>query len=572
MDLTKLSDSDLDALAAGDFAKLSGEALNYLSTQPDEPAASKDQTTVGERVLQGAKDPYNAVGQLVEKVIPKGAAEAIDKTLRGADPTGLLKGAAKPGTADQAVRDSEMSYQARRGDAAGSFDPARLAGNVLSPLNLSLAAKAASLPAAAGALSRMGVSGGVGGASAGLSTPVISGNPEDFWSEKGKQVGLGAVGGAAAPAVMGALGRIISPRASTNPQVRMLTERGVQPTIGQTLGGLPNRVEQLATSIPITGDAIAAARRRAQNQFQTATINDALSELAGPGAAAPVVRGAGYSAVDEAHQAVSKAYQSAKAQLGHVQLDGQWAQDLAQLKTMSQGLTPPFRRKFDKALNDMVTGRATPQGVLTAETFKRADSDLGTIASQFKGAPAAAAKEYGQAIEQLQALLNQQAYRTNPAAAAAKDRADAAFAKLVRVEEAAGRAINEEGYATPGQFNQAIRSTDRSARKNQSDRGQALMQELGAAGQAVLGNRVPDSGTAGRLAWGVGGLASGAVSPAIPAALIGGAAAYTPPAQRLLRGMVASRPQIAQPIAGALTRAAPLLAPAAGQSALQLSE
>lgn len=567
MDLSTLSDADLDALAAGDFAKLSGEALSVLSTQPDEPTGVKDQTTIGERVLKGAKDPYEAVGQLVERVVPKGAAEAIDRTLRSADPTGLLKGAAKPGTVDQAVRDSEVSYQAKRGDASGELDLARLTGNVLSPLNLSLAARApASLPAASGILSRMGVSGGVGGASAGLSTPVVSGEPEDFWSEKGKQVGLGAVGGAAAPVAMGALSRAISPRASTNPQVRMLTERGVEPTIGQTLGGLPNRVEQLATSVPIMGDAIAFARRRSQRQFDTAAINEALGPIGAR------VTGAGHDAVNDAHQAVSRAYDAAKAQLGHIRLDQQWNQDLSQLRNLSQSLTPPFRRQFDKVLRENVQGRA-PQGVMTAETFKRVDSDLGTLAAEWNKKPMAAAKEYGAAIQQLQALLNQQAYRTNPGAARAKDAADAAFARLVTVEDAAGRGINQEGHFTPGQLNQAVRGTDRSARRNVTARGMGgPMQDLGTAGQAVLGNTVPDSGTAGRLAWGAGGLASGAVSPAIPAGLIAGAAAYTPPAQRLLRGLVASRPQAAQPIAGALTRAAPLLAPAAGQTALQLSE
>jgi len=95
------------------------------------------------------------------------------------------------------------------------------------------------------------------------------------------------------------------------------------------------------------------------------------------------------------------------------------------------------------------------------------------------------------------------------------------------------------------------------------------MQDWASQAQSVLGNKYPDSGTAGRLMLGAGGLASGAVSPLIPAGLLGGAAAYIPAIQKLLVGSVANRPAAAAKIAGLLGDSAPMLAPignAAAQS------
>lgn len=510
-----------------------------------------------DRFIRGALDPISGGAQLLTNALPAGIVKTGDRLNNYlADKTGMFPRLPEGGV-DQQVREQESAYQAARGPDAGSFDPMRVLGNVLSPANLAMAARA---PQAATMLGRVGIGAGLGASSAAMNPVTDSG---DFATEKAKQMGIGAAFGGGLPLLTAAAGRVVSPAASQNPQLDLLRSAGVQPTIGQTLGGLANRIEEKATSIPLMGDAIGAARSRAQQQFNTAAINDALQPLGAK------VSGAGHDAVSQAHGIVSDAYDSARAQLGHVQFDPQWQQDFGQLQQMAQGLTPSFQRQFNKAANDFVLNRA-PTGVMTADTFKRADSDLATVALKYQGAPQAAAKEFGDSVAQLRDLLNQQAYRTNPAAATAKNAADAAFARLVRVENAANRGINTAGEFTPGQFNMAVRATDTSARDNLSAQGKALMQNLGNAGQQVLGNRVPNSGTADRAMLGVGALASGAYNPAIPAALIGGAALYTPPAQSLLRAAVASRPQSAQAVREAMLKASPLLLPGAAQVGLGL--
>lgn len=90
------------------------------------------------------------------------------------------------------------------------------------------------------------------------------------------------------------------------------------------------------------------------------------------------------------------------------------------------------------------------------------------------------------------------------------------------------------------------------------------MQDLSKAGQSVLGNKVADSGTATRMMWGMGGLGAGFYDPSIPLGLLGGAAMYSTPMQRLLAGSVSQRPQAAKAVAGLLNQSSPMLAPAGG--------
>ena len=89
------------------------------------------------------------------------------------------------------------------------------------------------------------------------------------------------------------------------------------------------------------------------------------------------------------------------------------------------------------------------------------------------------------------------------------------------------------------------------------------MQDLGSAGQNVLGNKIPNSFTTDRALVAGGGLGAYLLNPAIPISLGAGAAAYSPPAQALLRGLL-SRPTQAKAVAELLNQSSPMLAPGTG--------
>jgi hypothetical protein len=510
-----------------------------------------------DKFATGAADPIHGGAQLLTKMLPAGvvnAGNSLNNWL--ADKTGLVARLPEGGV-DQQVREREAAYQQKRQAAGESgFDGYRVLGNVASPANIALASR---LPVAASFGGRVATGVG-GGAVTGAFNPVTDG---DFAAEKGKQIGMGAAFGGAVPALTGATGRIISPNASRDPNLALLRREGVQPTIGQSLGGWANRVEEKAMSVPIVGDAISHSREVARRQFNEAAINRATAPIGVQS------RGVGQGAVQNAGDNIGAAYDAARTALGSFQLDQRGLQEIGRIRTMVTNLPEPQQRSFQAALNSIATD-VSPNGTIPAAVFKRIDSKLGQDAARFSGSADPYHQQLGDALTALQQAITGAGRRANPQADAMFTAADRAYANLVRVEGASKAAMNAEGVFTPGQLNMAVRQADRSVRDRATARGTALMQDLGNAGQQVLGNKVPNSGTADRLMLGAGGLGAYFVDPLIPMGLLGGAAMYTQPMQGLLRGAVASRPQGAQAVANSLRQASPALVPLGAQVGLGL--
>jgi F0F1-type ATP synthase membrane subunit b/b' len=388
-----------------------------------------------------------------------------------------------------------------------------------------------------------------------LLNPVTDG---DFSSEKAKQVGIGAAFGGAVPALAGGVARIVSPNASTNPNLALLKAEGVKPTIGQSLGGWANSVEEKLQSLPFMGDMITRARAGANEQFNNAAINRATSPLG------VKIQGSGQQAINEASDLVSKAYNASDALLVGFKVDQTAQKELANLAKMAATLPKSERNVFNNNLQN-VQGSLSPNGSLLADTYGTLKSKIGKDAADFAGSNDAYQKKLGNALTEMQSILVNNAKRANPEAGALRDKADEAFANLVRVQGASVGAKGKEGVFTPGQLLTSIRGSDKSVRDNATARGQALMQDLGNAGQSLLGNKVPNSGTADRIMLGGAGLGAYAVNPAIPASLLGGAAMYTSPIQNLLRGAVSYRGKSAPITAEAIRNLSPYLIPAGAQ-------
>lgn len=502
-----------------------------------------------ERFTQGLKDPINGGAQLLTNLLPEGVVKAGNTANNWlADKTGLV-GRLPAGGVGQQVREQEAQYQAKRGDTG--LDGYRLLGNVANPANVAIASK---LPMAASMAGRMGV-GASGGALSGLLNPVTEG---DFGSEKAKQVGIGAAFGGAMPAVTGGLARLVSPNASTNPNLALLKAEGVRPTVGQSLGGWANAAEEKMQSLPFTGDMITRARAGANEQFNNAAINRATAPLG------VKIQGSGQQAINEASDLVSKAYTASDALLGGFKVDKTAQNELASLAKMAATLPKSERNVFNNNLQN-VQSSLSPNGSLLANTYGTLKSKIGKDAADFTGSTDAYQKKLGNALTEMQSILVNSAKRANPEAGALRDKADEAFANLVRVQGASVGAKGKEGVFTPGQLLTSIRGSDKSVRDNATARGQALMQDLGNAGQSVLGNKIPNSGTADRLMLGGAGLGAYALNPAIPAGLLGGAGMYASPVQSLLRGLVSSRPDFSAPTSDAIRKFSPYLIPASAQ-------
>lgn len=514
------------------------------------------------KIGKGLADPIEGAAQLLTNILPDAvvnAGNAANNWL--ADKTGMVAKIPQGGM-NELVKQNEAKYQAERAAAGESgFDGYRTLGNVASPANLALAAK---LPVAASLAGRIGT-GAIGGGASALSNPVAGG---DFWGEKGKQVGAGVVFGGATPLVTGALGRLISPKASTNPQLELLKSEGVKPTIGQTLGGWANRAEEKAQSIPIMGDAISAARGRATEGLNRAAFNRALDPL---GEKLPMGVKVGNEAVEYTYKRLGDSYNKLLPKLT-TQTDNAFDASLASLKTMVQqsALDPKYANKFDQIVQTRLLDKFQGQNAMTGETLKQTQEFFTKEIKRYGQSQDPDARLLGDALKEVGSQLNQLVTRSNPKYAAELKAINTGYANFKRVQKAAGYLGAEDGVFTPAQLQGAIKAADFSKDKARFAEGNALLQDLSAAGKNQLGNKVPDSGTATRLMMGVGGLASGAVNPAIPAGLLGGAAMYTPQMQALLRAAVSSRPQGAQAIEQALRKSAPMLIPGGAQVGLGL--
>lgn len=469
------------------------------------------------------------LAQLPNIVSPKTESQLRGFAMGAADPSvGVAQLGAnligQGGGINQAIQQKEAEYQSgRQGAGREGIDLARLGGNVAITAPLSVAK--------IGALKT--------GALLGAANPVTQG---DFAEEKAKQTMLGALAGKGGEYLAKGVAAVAAPANAA--LVNLLREQGISPTIGQALGGAANKIEEKAMSLPLVGEMIGAARNRAKEQFNKATINKALSPI---GEKTDEI---GQAGIKEAGDKLSGAFDSAINKVKGIKLDQQFSADLNNLRQLATGLDPNFKAKFEQLIADKVLGKASPGGGMEGVNFQNTYSDLGTEAARFAGQQSFGARDYSNAVKQLQTLLQSTAERTsNPDAQAALKAAREGWAILVRIERAGTAAKATEGVFTPGQLLNAVRASDTSVRDRATARGTALMQDWATAGQNVLGNKVPDSGTAGRLGWGIAG-ASGVANPLATAlALGGGSLAYTSPVQKLLVAASSSRPEAAKKIA-----------------------
>jgi len=534
-----------------------GPWAKYASTpEPQAPATKPLSRT--DKYIKGALDPLVGLGQLTQHAIgPNVQAQAANEM----NAMGAQFGAqVQPGTLDQAIAADEQEYQSRRAVVGETgIDGYRLLGNIVNPLTLNPSAK---IPQAATTAGKALTGAGVGGVM-GAMQPVVSG---DFDSEKGKQIAAGAVGGALVPAAIGGVSRIISPKASTNPNVQALREAGVTPTIGQTLGGGLNRLEERMQSVPILGDMITKARGKANAQFETAAFNKALKPI---GIELP--KGlAGREAIDFTEQTLKQRYDEVLSGIGAIAPDEQFSSKLSELDSLvTKKMMPKAEKaKFKAALSDIQ--ESMNGGVLTSEAFKELESSLGAQARQLGSSTNVYEGKLAPAVKQLQAELRDMLKRQAGGLSDELQKVNSGWANFKRVQRAAGALGADDGSFTPAQFQNAVKAMDKSRDKGAFARGNALGQDLGDAGKAVLTGKVPDSGTAQRLLYGTGALASGTLSPAIPAGLIGGAALYTGPAQRLLNSLIASRPDSAALLAETLRKNGHYMLPAGSVAGLGL--
>lgn len=287
---------------------------------------------------------------------------------------------------------------------------------------------------------------------------------------------------------------------------RQLSRQNVTLTPGQMIGGVAQRLEDAATSVPFVGDPIRRARIRGIDSMNVEVANRTLAPL---NMSLPKNVRAGRDAVKYVDDAIGKAYDTALSPVT-VTRDATFDQAIAAVK---QGLTPNAAQEIDSVIANTIDPNFA--GAVNGKQLKALDFELGQLAQDYLR-QGGVGRYTGQAILKLQDALDDALGRADPAALAAKNSADEAYANLVRLQGAAASSGARGGQFTASQLNQSVRRADPGKRKARFARGEAMLQDLSDPAMEVLPSTVPDSGTPFRAitAAGVGGGAV-ALDPAV---------------------------------------------------------
>lgn len=393
--------------------------------------------------------------------------------------------------AQQGIQAEEQAYQAARGNTS-DVDWGRLGGQMLNPLNLMVAGLTKTPPGMS--LAGRAAMGGIGGATMGALSPVYG------QAAREDQAALGALGGVAAAPVAGALSRVMSPKVS--PELALLRKEGITPTIGQSFGPIAKRQEDLAMSLPLTGDAIAAARRNQLDQFNVAAFNRALTPI-GEKASGRV----GFGGMAEVRHKLNNAYNQLLPNLSF-KPDQDFINNTTSLRQLVGQLEPSDQGLYDRIIK-RVMSQATPQGNMSGVTVKNVESELGKEITKLAKDSSYGKQQVMDALKQYRDELRQGLERANPMFAERLQAINEGWANYAILRRAAsGQQAAQTGGFTPAQLMQGVQeSAKRSGQavgRGKLSEGQALMQDLASAAQQVLPSKYPDSGTAGRMYWGGG--------------------------------------------------------------------
>ena len=488
------------------------EELELLMLMSEETGGEEDAGGIFRRIMMGLGDVVYGGGQFLEnatEAIAPGAAETVqgwDESLYRN--TGGLFGSPEGVTMDDKVAARERIYQQETGIQPGEFDGARLGGQVLSGLAAPLAR---GLPAliAEGALFNSAM-------------PTVPEQGETYWDEKTGDAMVGAIGGVAAKGIQDVGGHVVDQYA--RPALQRMREAGVEPTIGQSIGGGANTLEEAAGSIPFVGPLFSAPRGRAQDEWQLSVLNRVVGPIGGR------VDSIGSAGVAQASRQINEAYDAAFEAMPAMAITPDVGKAISTAVGdavdlgMNEGAEKQFRTILDRVVYSRmpkdVPDRVGPSQArdideVTSQNLKKIDSEL-TAKIGAKGAD-----------PQLKAALTKvrEAIRSEAAAQSGEygrliQGADYSYAMFKRVTKAQNMDSTQDAFKP----SQMVNATKRGVSENTAARGEGLMQGDAMAAQQVLGDKLNNSGTAERLAAMALGTGAGlSISPtaALAAPLLG---------------------------------------------------
>ena len=378
---------------------------------------------------------------------------------------------------------------------------------------------------------------------------------EDFLKQKASDIAMGAgLGGAFGKGSQLLFAPIVGKK------VQALKDMGMKEfTPGQLVSDIPfigpmlQRGEQALSSVPVVGSLMKGGRQNAIEDFNRAVGNHVLQPM---DEALSKTTNVGHELADEVYNKVTNAYSEIapklkfNAKFKDVET-GETALNTLNnaLNKVTENLDANQAKSVISTYRKFIIDPLKSDLTMTGERFRQAESNLGNAAYD---AYKAGNTTMGSAYRELQSNLRGMLAKQNPQNAEELSGIHESFKRWLRLEKAAAKRGAEEGVFTPSQFASSVESLG----GRSSARGKALMQEQANAAEAVLGSKVPDSGTAERAMAGAlltGGSLFGGV-PILPTAAALGA--YTKPGMRMITKLATERPDLLRKFAPELQTAA----------------
>ena len=325
---------------------------------------------------------------------------------------------------------------------------------------------------------------------------------EDMLGDAAKNAAIGGVTGG----LFSGIGSAIAPKVQKGAE--KLLKKGVPLTPGSAFGGAVDTVEQRAgTFMP----GINKMRTKAIKKWNSSIIDDVLNPLGIK--VGRTVDDDITELVLKGQKALSKSYDDVLPMIS-MKADDVLNDDLARI-IKKQVLGKDAQRKVMtemKKIRGYISGNQ-----VSGQSIKQMQEHLGKRIQAYAGTTNADDKAVGEILKDTLDTFMDTVERQNPKYADRLKTINRAYAKFVRIEGASAKLNGAEAF-TPKQFGQAVRQADRSTRKRAVAAGNALMQDVGENAQ-ILGNKVPDSGTAGNLITNnlllgtAGGAGMGLISP-----------------------------------------------------------
>jgi hypothetical protein len=347
----------------------------------------------------------------------------------------------------------------------------------------------------------------------------------------------GLIGGGVSGGIS-TLGRIIAPKLQKG--AAELQKQGVQLTPGQAFGGTTQVIEQSAESIPVIGKMIKGSRAESFKEFNKAAVNKALEPIN-----KQVSKNAsGREIIREGQKILEDKYTELLPKL-KFKTDLNVNASLNRIiNNAKEDITDPgLMRTLQKQIDSF---KSKTKNSISDNSLKRFEEDIKKKVGRYS-LSTGEEKALGDALEDVQKVFEVNLQRQNKELAGELRNINKAYAGFARVETAMQRARGQDAQFTPESLAGAVSRLDKSARRRVSARGDAPLQDISDIGIDVLGSKVPDSGTPGRLlTTGLLGGGASVIDATTGGLLTLGSLPYTKGGRAVFNALIKQRPELIQ--------------------------